>query len=46
VANVPVGKHKVTLEGKGVPAQYWSEEKAVLEVEVNKGTNEIQIKLR
>jgi hypothetical protein len=46
VDNVPVGSHKVTLEGKGVPAKYSSEEKAVLEVEVKKGTNEIQIKLR
>jgi hypothetical protein len=45
VDRVPVGKHKVTLEGKGVPAKFSSEENPSLEVEVTKGSNEIQIKL-
>jgi hypothetical protein len=46
VDRVPVGKHKVTLEGKGVPAKFSSEEKSIVEVEVVKGNNEIRITLQ
>jgi hypothetical protein len=45
VDRVPVGKHGVTLEGKGVPGKFSSEENPSLEVEVTKGNNEIQIQL-
>jgi hypothetical protein len=46
VDRVPVGTHKVTLEGKGVPAKFGSEEKPLVEVEVKKGNNEIRITLQ
>jgi hypothetical protein len=37
VDRVPVGKHKVTVEYKGAPERYSSEEKSPLEAEVKKG---------
>ena len=39
VDRVLVGKHKVTVESKGVPAKYASEEVSALRVEVKIGEN-------
>ncbi len=41
---VPVGKHKVAIESKGVPARYGS--KSALVVEVKEGANQFDFDLR
>jgi hypothetical protein len=46
VDRVPVGQHKVTVEGEGVPAQYGTDEKTPLRVEINKGNNTIDVQLK
>jgi hypothetical protein len=45
IERVPVGTRKVTIEGKGVPAKYGSEETSSLTAEVKKGA-EINFDLR
>jgi hypothetical protein len=39
VDRVLVGKHKVTVESKGVPAKYASDEVSALQIEVKNGKN-------
>ena len=46
VDRVPVGSHKVTVESKGVPDRYASEEQSVLRVEVRAGANEFDFNLK
>jgi hypothetical protein len=45
IERVPVGARKVTIEGKGIPAKYGSEETSSLTAEVKKGA-EINFDLR
>lgn len=45
IERVPVGTRKVTIEGKGVPAKYGSEETSPLTAEVKKGA-EINFELK
>jgi hypothetical protein len=46
VDRVPVGTHKVTIEGAGVPDRYSSEDKSSLKVEIREGKNELDFDLR
>jgi hypothetical protein len=45
VDRVPVGRHKVTVEFKGVPARYASEEQSALQVEITKGSSTLDFAL-
>jgi hypothetical protein len=45
LARVPVGRHKVTVEFKGLPARYSEEDKSALVVEVSKGANTLNFDL-
>jgi hypothetical protein len=45
VDRVPVGTHKVTVEFKGLPARFASEERSALRVEVKKGANTLDFAL-
>ena len=46
VDRVPVGEHKITVEGELVPAAYGSEEKTPFTMEVKKGGNTIDLDMR
>jgi len=46
IDRVPVGTRKITVEGDGVPAKYASEDTSSLTVEVQKGTNNWDIRLQ
>ena len=46
VNRVPVGKYKVTIEGKGVPAKFTSDDITPLRVEVKEGTNTFDFDLK
>jgi hypothetical protein len=46
LARVPVGRHKVTVEFKGLPARYSAEDRSPLRVEVRKGTNTFDFELK
>src|SRR5262245_27382324 len=43
---VPVGQHKVTVEFKGLPDRYASEDQSLLQVDVRKGANEFTFDLK
>lgn len=43
---VPEGRMKVTIEGKGVPIKYASEDQTVLTVDVEPGANEFDFELQ
>lgn len=45
VDRLPLGVHKVTIEGEGVPAQYVSEETSGIVVEARKGDNSFSFDL-
>ena len=43
---VPVGSHRVSVESKGLPARYSSEEQTALRIEIAKGKNVADFDLR
>jgi hypothetical protein len=45
IDHIPVGTFKVTIEGKGVPHQYESDDTTPLVVEVKDGENSINFKI-
>jgi len=46
IDRVPVGKHKVTFEGDGVPARYGLEEKSPIVVEIKEGAGTYDFNLQ
>ena len=46
IDRVPVGARKITVEGKGVPAKYASEDTSALTLEVKKGNAMFDLDLR
>src|SRR5262249_62126553 len=46
VDRVPAGAHTVTVEGRGVPAKYTSEEQSAIRVTVERGANSVNIDLK
>ena len=43
---VPVGTHRVSVESKGLPARYSSEEQSALRIDIDKGKNVADFDLR
>jgi hypothetical protein len=46
VDRVPVGTHRITVEGEGVPARYSSEDTTGLMAEVKEGANQFDVALQ